>query len=226
MTDDEEPIGRVAQDYVKAIWSADEWGEGAVSAKRLAQRFGVTPATVSATLRRLDALGLIRHLPYGTIELTDAGARHALAMVRRHRLLETFLVEMLRYDWTEVHQEAEELEHVVSERMIDRIADLLGDPTHDPHGDPIPDRSGGILRPRAVERLDRAAPGRWTVTRVADHDPARLAVLADHGLVPGRTLVVQAGSSLGVRIAVEHESPRLLSAADAEAVLVTPASRD
>lgn len=228
MSDAEGAIGRVAEDYVKAIWAADEWGEGAVSAKRLAQRFGVTPATVSATLRKLDGLGLIRHLPYGTIELTDDGSRHALAMVRRHRLLETFLVDVLRYDWAEVHEEAEELEHVVSDRMVERIADLLGDPTHDPHGDPIPDRSGGILRPRAVERLDRAEPGSWIVTRVADDDPGLLSVLADRGLVPGRTVIVlpREPTSEGIRIEVEHARARPLSTAEAEAVLVMPASRD
>lgn len=226
MNDSEGAIGRVAEDYVKAIWAADEWGEGAVSAKRLAQRFGVTPATVSATLRRLAGLGLIRHLPYGTIELTDAGARHALAMVRRHRLLETFLVEVLRYDWAEVHEEAEELEHVVSERMVERIAELLGDPTRDPHGDPIPDRWGGILRPRTVERLDRAGPGAWIVTRVADDDPGLLSLLAGHGLLPGRAVVVlpPAGEAEVAAVSLEGErgERHRLDAASAAGVLVIP----
>lgn len=215
---------RVAQDYVKAIWAADEWGDGRVTAKQLAERFGVTPATVSATLRRLGGQGLLRHAPYGAIELTEEGERQALAMVRRHRLLETFLVETLHYDWTEVHEEAEELEHVVSDRMVARIAELLGNPTRDPHGDPIPDPAGRLDRPAAVERLDRALPGSWRVARVADDDPAVLTRLSTQGVRPGSGLAVLDSDRTSSRVLPDGaEAPVVLDAATAATVLVAPA---
>lgn len=215
---------RVAQDYVKAIWAADEWGDGRVTAKQLAERFRVTPATVSATLRRLGGQGLLRHAPYGAIELTEEGERQAVAMVRRHRLLETFLVEVLHYDWTEVHEEAEELEHAVSERMVARIAELLGNPSHDPHGDPIPDPAGRLDRPAAVERLDRAVPGSWRVARVADDDPAVLTLLRDSGILPGGSITVLSSERPSARVlAAGAAEPVVLDQAAASAVLLAPA---
>ena len=110
-----------AQDYLKMIWSATEWSTTPITVSTMAERLGVSASTVSDGIRRLAKQGLLTHAPYGSIELTDTGRRHALAMVRRHRLVETFLVEVLQYGWDEVHDEAEVLEHAVSEKLTDRI---------------------------------------------------------------------------------------------------------
>lgn len=137
----------VAQDYLKVIWNAQEWGDGPATPTQLAERLGVAAPTVSETLRRLASAGWVEHRPYGSPTLTDEGRRIALAMVRRHRLIETWLVRELGYRWDEVHDEAEELEHAVSDRFVDRIAERLGQPERDPHGDPIPSVDGRVTRP-------------------------------------------------------------------------------
>src|SRR3989337_1297624 len=135
-------LSTLAETYLKVIWNAGEWIEEPVTVGALAARLGFTPSTVSEAIRKLDRLGLVSHARYGAIELTKEGRLAALAMVRKHRLLETFLVTELGYTWDEVHDEAEILEHACSDRFIDRLANKLGDPTRDPHGDPIP-RSDG-----------------------------------------------------------------------------------
>jgi DtxR family Mn-dependent transcriptional regulator len=133
---------------------------------------------------------MLVHEPYGAIELTEAGRRHAVAMVRRHRLIETFLVEELGYGWDEVHDEAEVLEHAVSDTLVDRIDRRLGHPRRDPHGDPIPTPDGTPRRPDA-EPLTAAAPGiRLVVTRISDSDPAVLRYLAERGIGLDTELVV------------------------------------
>ncbi|MDF2443740.1 MAG: DtxR family transcriptional regulator, Mn-dependent transcriptional regulator, partial [Subtercola sp.] len=132
------PLTNAAQDYLKVIWAASEWEPEPVTVKQLAERTGVSAATVSDGIRKLAGLGMVAHEPYGSIELTEAGRAVAIGMVRRHRLVETFLVEMLGYSWDEVHDEAEVLEHAVSDLLIDRIDRQLGFPARDPHGDPIP----------------------------------------------------------------------------------------
>ncbi|HEY0217944.1 MAG TPA: metal-dependent transcriptional regulator, partial [Cellulomonas sp.] len=119
----------VAQDYLKVIWSASEWSSAPVTTKMLADRLGVGASTVSETIRRLTDQGLVHHAPYAAIALTDEGARHAVQVVRRHRLIETFLVSELGYGWDEVHDEAEVLEHAVSDLMVERIDTRLGHPT-------------------------------------------------------------------------------------------------
>ncbi len=118
----------VAQDYLKVIWTAQEWSHEKVSTKMLAERIGVSASTASESIRKLADQGLVDHEKYGAVTLTDAGRRAALAMVRRHRLMETFLVRELGYGWDEVHDEAEVLEHAVSDRMLDRIDAKLGHP--------------------------------------------------------------------------------------------------
>ncbi|PFG43666.1 DtxR family iron (metal) dependent repressor [Isoptericola jiangsuensis] len=186
MTDSAPPgpadLTPVAQDYLKAVWSAQEWGEQKVTTGMLADRLGVGPSTVSETVRRLTAQGLLGHEPYAGVWLTDTGRRHALAMVRRHRLIETWLVRELGYGWDEVHDEAEVLEHAVSERLVERIAARLGHPDRDPHGDPIPTADGEVRRPDAVplEELPEGASG--VVARISDADPEALRYLAGLGL--------------------------------------------
>ncbi len=148
-------LSSTAQDYLKLIWSATEWASTPMTVTAMAERLGVRPSTVSVGIKKLVKQGLVKHAPYGSIELTDAGGEHAVAMVRRHRLLETFLVNMLGYGWDEVHDEAEILEHAVSEKLIERIDRKLGHPTRDPHGDPIPTADGHPHLPAGDAALRR-----------------------------------------------------------------------
>ena len=128
------------QNYLKAVWTLSEWSDQPVTPSLIAERTELKLSSVSDAVRRLTSQGLLTHTPYGAVELTEAGHAYAVAMVRRHRLIETFLVKMLGYGWDQVHDEAEHLEHAVSDFMIERIDELLGRPTRDPHGDPIPAR--------------------------------------------------------------------------------------
>src|SRR5438270_9782934 len=142
--DESNELTSVAQDYLKVIWNAQEWSLEKVSTKMLAEKLGVSASTASESIRKLAEQGLVDHEKYGAVTLTESGRRAALAMVRRHRLLEAFLVKELGYSWDEVHDEAEILEHAVSDRMLDRIDAKLGHPTRDPHGDPIPAANGQV----------------------------------------------------------------------------------
>jgi DtxR family transcriptional regulator, Mn-dependent transcriptional regulator len=164
----------VAQDYLKTIWTAQEWSRDKVSTKLLAERIGVSASTASESIRKLADQGLVDHEKYGAVTLTEAGRRAALAMVRRHRLMETFLVRELGYGWDEVHDEAEVLEHAVSDRMLDRIDAKLGFPTRDPHGDPIPAADGRVPTPPA-RQLSACQDGEaGVVARISDADPEML----------------------------------------------------
>jgi DtxR family Mn-dependent transcriptional regulator len=177
-------ITPVAQDYLKVIWSATEWGDPPITTGALAARFGTSAPAVSDTLRRLAGQGLLVYEPYRPVRLSRTGERLAVAMVRRHRLLETFLAQVLGYAWDEVHDEAERLEHAVSEAFLQRIDALLGHPTHDPHGDVIP-APGSAATPGLTRLLSQAGPGRYRVVRVSDADPEALARLSAAGVRPG-----------------------------------------
>ena len=194
---DLDQISPIAQDYLKVIWSATEWGEPPITSTALAARFKSSVANVTDTVKRLTALGLVTHQPYKPVYLTAAGTRYAVAMVRRHRLLETFLVDHLGYGWHEVHDEAERLEHAATATLIDRIDRLLGHPTSDPHGDPIPDPDGTTHKPRDTVTLAEAGNGTWTVVRVSDADPNLLIRARDLGLTPGRTTTIDQSTALG-----------------------------
>ena len=179
-------ITPVVEDYLKAIYTLRQVSDGdPVRTLTLAERLGVKPPTVTAMLKTLAELKLINYEPYRGVELTRLGEQIALEIVRHHRLIESFLVKALGYSWDEVHDEAEVLEHFISEKLEARIAAFLGDPTHDPHGDPIPARDGSIFDyPTAtLAELPESMVGR--VTRVVDQDPPRLRYLADLGIVPG-----------------------------------------
>lgn len=206
-----EGISRVAEDFLKAIWSATEWGGAPITGKALAERFGTTAANVSDTIRRLTAQGLVSHEPYKPVRLTPAGERHAVAMVRKHRLIESFLVRTLGYSWEEVHDEAENLEHAVSETMIERIDALLGHPDRDPHGDPIPAADGTTPHPEHAVNLLEATPGSYEVTRISDDDPAILRLLAEHDLRPGSTIVLGAQTAGSTTVSVEYDDGGLTS---------------
>jgi DtxR family Mn-dependent transcriptional regulator len=166
------------EDYVKVIYSFTEWQDKPITSSRLAQRLGVANSSVSEMVRKLKDQGLVDHKPYSAITLTDQGVRLALAMVRRHRLIETYLVQQLGYSWDEVHDEAELLEHAVSDTFIERMAAKLGDPIRDPHGDPIPSADGSIMLPAAhrLSELDEGHTGR--ITRISDENPDLLRYLA------------------------------------------------
>lgn len=197
----------VVQDYLKVIWSATEWGDPPITTKGLAARLGTTQANVSDTVKRLAAQGLVDYESYRPVRLTEQGERLAVAMVRRHRLIEAFLVGVLDFSWDEVHTEAEALEHAASEKLIDRIDALLGHPRADPHGDPIPAADGTLRRPSAV-RLSEAS-GRRRVIRVSDADPDVLARCQALGIVPDA--VVDAAATppeLAAAVWVEELSAR------------------
>jgi DtxR family Mn-dependent transcriptional regulator len=172
----EEPAGlsAVAQDYLKVIWNAQEWSLEKVSTKMLAEKLGVSASTASESIRKLAEQGLVNHEKYGAVTLTDAGRKAALAMVRRHRLMETFLVNELGYGWDEVHDEAEVLEHAVSDRLIARIDAKLGFPQRDPHGDPIPGSDGQVPTPPARQLWSCADGDVGIVARISDKDPEML----------------------------------------------------
>jgi DtxR family Mn-dependent transcriptional regulator len=173
------------EDYTKAIYALQERGSGAVSTNAIAERLGVTAASASGMVKRLGELGLVVHEPYHGVSLTASGRNVALEVMRHHRLLELYLVQSLGVPWDRVHEEAEVLEHVLSEQLEELIARQLGDPTHDPHGDPIPTRELEIEErdTQSLESLEASARG--TFVRVSDSDPEMLRYLADKGIAPG-----------------------------------------
>jgi DtxR family Mn-dependent transcriptional regulator len=173
------------EDYAKAIYALEERAGESVSTNALAERLGVTAASASGMVKRLGELGLVEHRPYHGVSLTDSGRRVALEVMRHHRLLELYLVESLGVPWDRVHQEAEVLEHVLSEELEELIAAKLGDPTHDPHGDPIPTRDLTIEERSTVSLQALVAGDRGTFARVSDADPDMLRYLADRGIAPG-----------------------------------------
>lgn len=177
------------EDYVKVIYGLREHGD-TVTTSSLAARLGVSASSASGMVRKLAGLGLVAHRPYGAVELTGEGRRLALEMVRRHRLIELFLAETLGYSWDEVHDEAEIMEHAVSERFIERVYARLGEPTVDPHGDPIPAKDGRVEEP-ATRRLAELEPGvEGEIARVSDTDPDLLRYLSEHGIELGAPIRV------------------------------------
>jgi DtxR family transcriptional regulator, Mn-dependent transcriptional regulator len=170
-------VNSVVEDYVKVIYSHTEWQSQPLTTTVLAERLQLAASSVTEMVKKLAASGLVTHVPYGAIELTEEGTRLALRMLRRHRLIETWLVDSFGYSWDEVHDEAEILEHAVSDRMLDLIADKLGHPQRDPHGDPIPDANGRMARPEA-EQLSEVPDGYiGRVVRISDRNPHLLRYL-------------------------------------------------
>ncbi len=170
------------EDYVKVIYTHTEWQSSPITVSILAARLGLSKSSVTEMVQKLDRLGLVVHAPYGAVTLTSQGARLALEMVRRHRLLETYLVDALGYSWDEVHAEAEVLEHVVSPLMLERIDSTLGHPRRDPHGDPIPDANGILQHPSALVLKDVTSGSDGLVSRISDADPGLLSALTAVGI--------------------------------------------
>lgn len=213
-----------AQNYLKIIFSLNEWSAEAVTPTVIAEKAGVKLSTVSGAMSKLRQQGLLDHAPYGAVSLTDLGREYAVTMVRRHRLIETFLVQMLGYRWDQVHDEAEQLEHAVSDFMIQRIDELLGHPSRDPHGDPIPTAEGTITIPAAI-LLAEAQPGqKVSVERISDSDSELLQYFSENGITVGAELIVTTGAPFSdtVEIAVNGgEAVIRLGARATEAVWVS-----
>lgn len=175
-------------DYLKTIYHHTEWQSARITPSQLAAELGLAPSTVTEMVQKLAAQGLVSHRPYGPISLTPEGERRAAGIVRRHRLIETWLVSEFGYAWDEVHDEAEVLEHTISDRLLAGISERLGNPRFDPHGDAIPDAHGNVERVAFV-RLDEARLGHTgRVLRVSDRDAELLRALERAGIEVGHTV--------------------------------------
>ena len=204
-------------DYLKTIYHHTEWQDERITPSRLALELGLAPSSVTEMVQKLAAQGLVIHRPYRPIVLTPEGERRAAAIIRRHRLVETWLVREFGYGWDEVHDEAEVLEHSLSDRLLERIDERLGHPTHDPHGDAIPDASGRVQREPFVLLGDAAAGHSGRVLRVSDRDPALLRSIEGAGVSVGAEATVQDAATLriageDVRLPAEAASAVWLSA--------------
>ena len=207
-------VTSAVEDYAKAIYALErraQQPERGVSTNALAERLGVTPASASAMVKRLDGMGLVAHVPYHGVRLTADGLRVAMEVLRHHRLLETYLAVHLGVPWDRVHAEAEVLEHVLSEELEERIAAKLGHPTHDPHGDPIPTRDGKIDEGATDSMADLQAGAAGTFVRVSDSDPEMLRYLAERGIAPGAAFEIVErqpfGGPLFARFTVRADGP-------------------
>jgi DtxR family transcriptional regulator, Mn-dependent transcriptional regulator len=211
---------RALEDYAKAIYVLEQ-RTGRVSTTALAERLGVTPASVSGMIRTLVDRGLVKHEPYRGITLTKRGVGVALEVIRHHRLLELFLAETLGVPWDRVHEEAEVLEHALSEELEARIAAQLGDPTHDPHGDPIPTAEGAVEERVGVPLVDLEPGQKGVFIRVSDADPGLLRFLSEQEVAIGDRLeviepfVVRVGGSVHVLDAAVATAMRVLVDEDA-----------
>jgi DtxR family Mn-dependent transcriptional regulator len=190
-------------DYLKAIWRLA--GNDAASTTEVSEQLSVAPASVTRMLGRLQEMGLVRYERYRGASLTEGGRVEAMRLLRRHRLIETFLLEHLGYSWQEVHEEAERLEHAVSDEFTERLARFLGHPDQDPHGDPIP-AADGTLKPDDSSPLSTVTAGDLVrISRVRHEDASMLDYLGEHKLVPGRLLNVKEVRALDGVVTVEDE---------------------
>jgi DtxR family Mn-dependent transcriptional regulator len=192
-------------DYLKAIWELAVDSGDAASTKGVAERLSVSAASVSNMFARLQEMGLVEHERYRGATLTERGRSEALRLVRRHRLIETFLLEHLGYDWQEVHGEAERLEHAVSDAFTDRLSAFLGHPDHDPHGDPIPSAEGVLEADDSFPLSQAVAGRRLRISKVRDEDAAMLDYFGDRNLIPGRLLTVREVRAIDGVVIVEDE---------------------
>ena len=186
-----EPLTRSVEDYLKVIWSLSPEGRPA-STNDIAHRLELSAASVSGMIKRLSEQGLLEHVPYKGVQLTAEGRRGALRMVRRHRIIEAYLVGFLGYSWDRVHEEAERLEHAVSDELVERMSRALGHPAADPHGDPIPTADLAIEEVAWTPLTDVPVGELVELRRVGSEEPDRLRYLGSMGLRPGATLMVLA----------------------------------
>ncbi|MCU0621856.1 MAG: metal-dependent transcriptional regulator [Gemmatimonadales bacterium] len=184
-----EPLSRSVEDYLKAIQRLSDEGRPA-STTQIAEALAVAPPSVTGMVKRLSEQGLLEHEPYRGVTLTPLGRREAMRVIRRHRLIESYLVAFLGYRWDDVHDEAERLEHAVSDALVERMAAALGHPAVDPHGDPIPDARGDVRRQPLLSVSALPAGAVAVVRRVATNEAGPLRWFAGEGLVPGARLRV------------------------------------
>jgi DtxR family Mn-dependent transcriptional regulator len=197
------------ENYLKAIYQGQVAlapGARLVSMGFVAAALGVTPGTATTMVKALAESGLADYEPYSGVRLSAAGEKLAGLVLRRHRLVELFLVQVMGMSWAEVHDEAEQLEHVVSERLIERIDDMLGRPTHDPHGDPIPTPEGTIRTDHLESLLTCPIATPLRVTRIADQDPAFLRFIENNHLKPGQAIEVEARDAAADAVRVRSHS--------------------
>jgi DtxR family Mn-dependent transcriptional regulator len=217
------PLSSSIGDYLKAVWMIAE--TDVASTKEISERLSVAPASVTNMFARLREMGLVEYERYKGVSLTERGREEALRLVRRHRLIETFLLECLGYSWQEVHDEAERLEHAVSDGFTERLAEFLGHPDYDPHGDPIPAEDGSMAPEESRPLSDAGVGERVRISRVKHKDALALFYLGERGLTPGRTLEIREARDLDGVVTVEDEEERSFSlgAALARAIFVQDA---
>lgn len=201
------------EDYLKAILLREHQlpADKLVTMGQIAGALTVAPGTVTAMVKTLEKSGHLTYEPYGGVRLTDTGRTTALHVIRRHRLIELFLVEVLGLDWSEVHDEAERLEHAMSNKLIDRVDALLGYPSFDPHGDPIPDLEGKLEHSELISLGDCEVGGSFRVARVSDQDEAFLRFAEQHGLKPGAWITVHRRDPIASAMAVQAEKHETVS---------------
>src|SRR5918994_4126870 len=221
-----QPPSSSVGDYVKAIWEVA--GIGAASTSDVADQLSISSASVTNMFGRLQEMGLVEYERYRGASLTGTGLAEALRLVRRHRLIETFLMEHLGYSWQDVHEEAESLEHAVSDEFTERLAELLGHPGRDPHGDPIPAADGTLIFESSKPLSEAQVGRRVRIVKVDDDSTSVLHHLGERGLVPGRTVSVKEIRSVDGVVTVEDEGgeEHPLGESLARAVFVEDVSRE
>jgi len=212
-------LTRSVEDYLKAIYHLSEAGTPAATSD-IAHLLDHAPASVTGMVKRLSEQGLLEHVPYKGVELTPVGRRAALRMVRRHRILESYLVAFLDYTWDAVHEEAERLEHAVSDALIERMALALGNPSVDPHGDPIPAPDGTMAELVYTPLTEVPVGESVQLRRVETGQADRLRYFAEHGLVPGAAVVVTGRQPFGGPVALRTSAGEQLLGAELAGLLL------
>jgi len=199
-------FSRSTEDYLKTIYELELAG-GPAQTSAIAEALEIAPPSVSGMVKRLSESGLLEHAPYRGVQLTKSGRRAALRIVRRHRILETYLTSKLGYDWDSVHGEAERLEHAVSDELIERMAMALGNPQYDPHGAPIPTKDGKVVEPETIALSDVPVGEVAELRMVGDRDPELLRYLTSLGLKPGVSFEVVGREPFRGPITIRVQSP-------------------
>jgi DtxR family Mn-dependent transcriptional regulator len=216
------------ENYLKAIFQGQSSlgrDQRLVPMGQVASTLGVTPGTATTMVKALAESGLAEYEPYSGVRLSAAGEKLAGLVLRRHRLVELFLVQVMGMRWDEVHDDAEQLEHVVSERLIERIDEMLGHPTHDPHGDPIPNPDGAIPKKELESLLTCPTGTPLRVTRIADQDPAFLRFIETNGLKPGQPVEVETRDTAADAVMLRGKDRRITIGARAASKLLVELER-
>ena len=216
------------ENYLKAIHhgqSSLPKGQRLLPMGQVAAALSVTPGTATTMVKALAESGLVEYEPYSGVRLTKAGDKLAALVLRRHRLVELFLVQVMGMSWDEVHEDAEQLEHVVSDRLIDRIDEMLGRPTHDPHGDPIPNQEGSVAARKLETLLTCPTHTPLRVTRIADQDPEFLRFIEHNNLKPGQPVEVETRDTAADAVQLRGEDRRITIGARAASKLLVEVAR-